>query len=171
MGRSDRTRVKWLAYTGLFFLLFFLERCVLNRFPLWGVIPWLTPLAVTAVGFLEGAFSGSVFGLGAGLLSALALGTGHAGLIWSYTAIGIACGTTVNKTLGRTFPGYLLCGLAALCFLEGLQAAWRIFLLGDPAEAVLRIAGAEGLFSLLFAPLLYPGFRWICGRFRSEMEF
>ena len=69
----------------------------------------LVPLTAAAVGFLEGAMPGSVFGVTAGLFSALTLGPGHARFIWCDCAIGILCGATVNKALGRTFHGYLLC--------------------------------------------------------------
>ena len=171
MGWEDRTGLKWWSYTALFFLLFFLERCVLNRFPLWGAVPRLAPLAVAAVGFWEGSFSGAVFSLGAGLLCALTAGTEGAGLIWQYTAIGIACGTTVNKTLGRSLLGYLLCALGSLLFLEGVEVLVRLLFLNQAAEPVCRIAGGEGLYSLLFAPLVYPAFRGVCRRFRTDMEF
>ncbi len=42
----------WPVRIGALLLCFFLERCILNRFPLWGGTPLLTPLAVAAVGFL-----------------------------------------------------------------------------------------------------------------------
>lgn len=171
MGWGDRTGLKWGSYAGLFFLLFFLERCVFNRLPLWGTVPLLTPLAVAAVGFWEGSFSGALFGLGAGLLCALTGGVQGAGLIWQYTAIGIACGTTVNKTLGRSLLGYLLCALGSLTFLEGLEVLVRLLFLNQAAGPVCRIAGGEGLYSLLFAPLVYPLFREVRRRFRTEMEF
>lgn len=171
MGWQDRTGLKWVCHSALFLLLFLLERCVCNRIPLWGVVPRLAPLAVAAVGFWEGTFSGAVFGLGAGLLCALTPGSEGAALIWQYTVIGLACGTTVNKTLGRSLAGYLLCALASLLFLEGLQVLVRVLFLNQGAEAVWRIAGAEGLCSLLFAPLVYPAVRGVSRRFRLEREF
>lgn len=170
MGWQDRSGWKWGCLSALFLLLLCLERCLLNRFPLWGAVPQLAPLVVAAVGFWEGAFSGSVFGLGAGLLCALTSG-GEAAFVWQYTAIGLACGTTVDKTLGRSLLGYLLCALASLLFLEGLQVVVRVFFLNQPWATVGRIAGAEGLYSLLFAPLIYPAVRGLSRRFRPEMEF
>lgn len=171
MGWRDRTGLKWVCHSALFLLLLLLERCVCNRVPLWGAVPRLAPLAVAAVGVWEGSFSGAVFGLGAGLLCALSPGSEGAALIWQYTAIGLACGTTVNKTLGRSLAGYLLCALASLLFLEGLQVLGRILFFNQEAEAVCRIAGAEGLYSLLFAPLIYPAVRGVSRKFRTEMEF
>lgn len=171
MGNSNRTLPKWLAYTGAFFLCFFLERCVCNRWSLWGGTPLLAPLTAAAVGFFEGAFAGSLFGLGTGLLSALAIGRGSARLIWCYTAIGIACGATLNKSLGRTFPGYLLCALGSLAFLEGIQLFIRLLFLKEEAQPVLALAGAEGMYSLLFAPVIYLAFWAVYRRFRSELEF
>lgn len=171
MGNSNRALPKWLTYSGAFFLFFFLERCVLNRWPLWGGTPMLAPLTAAAVGFFEGAFAGSLFGLGTGLLSALAIGPGSARLVWCYTAIGIACGATLNKALGRTFPGYLLCALGSLAFLEGGQLLIRLLFLDGEPRPVLTLAGAEGLYSLLLAPVIYLVFWAVYRRFRSELEF
>ncbi len=171
MTNTDRTLPKWLTYSAAFFLCFFLERCILNRFPLWGALPMLAPLTAAAVGFLEGAFPGSVFGLAAGLFSALALGPGHARLIWCNTLIGLFCGATVNKAIGRTFHGYLLCAGGSLAFLEGLELLLRLFFDDQAAGPVLSMAGAEGLYSFLFSPLVYLLFWHIYRRFRSDLEF
>lgn len=171
MGWKDRSGQKWASFSALLVLLFLLESCVCNRFPLWGAVPRLMPLAVAAVGFWEGTFAGAVFGLGGGLLCALTAGSEGGALIWQYTAIGLACGTTVNKSLGRSLLGYLLCALASLLFLEGLQVLTRVLFLHEPAEAVVRIAGAEGLYSLLYALPIYPAARGVSRKFRREMEF
>lgn len=170
MGRS-RAEGKWLRYAGLLLLLWFLERCVLNRLPLGGLLPWLTPLGVAALGFWEGSYVGAVWGVAAGLLTGLTGSTGGAALIWQEMLIGIACGTTRNKALGRTLLGYLLCALGSLLFLEGGQILVRACFLGQELAAVCRIAGGEGLCSLAFAPLIYPAFRWVSRRFGTEMEF
>ncbi|MCD7945612.1 MAG: hypothetical protein LUF81_03240 [Clostridiales bacterium] len=161
----------WPIRIGVLLLCFFLERCVLNRFPLWGGTPLLMPLAVASIGFLEGSGPGAVCGLGAGLASALAMGSDGTALIWFDTAIGLACGATLDKALGRTFPGYLLCALVTMLLWEGLQSVIHIFFLGDAADAVLALAGAEGGYSLIFAPVLYLVFLLLHDRFRSELEF
>lgn len=171
MGWQRRSRLKWVGYSVLFLLLFLLESCVCNRFPLWGAIPRLAPLTVAAVGTREDAFSGSLFGLGAGLLCALTAGTEGAVLIWQYTAIGLFCGTTVDKTLGRSLPGYLLCAVGSMLFLEGCQVFVRVLFLNQAAQPVLRIAGAEGLYSLLYAPVIYLVVRGVSRKFRLEMEY
>ncbi|MCD8382969.1 MAG: hypothetical protein LUC30_08700 [Clostridiales bacterium] len=161
----------WPARIGVLLLCFFLERCVLNRLPLWGGTPLLMPLAAAAVGFLEGSGAGAICGLGAGLASALAMGSDGTALIWFDTAVGLVCGFTLDRALGRTFPGYLLCALGTMLLWEGLQAVIHILFLGDAAVTVLALAGAEGGYSLLFAPVIYLVFRLLHDRFRSEPEF
>lgn len=131
----------------------------------------LVPLTVAAVGFLEGAFSGSVFGTAAGLLTALALGGGHARLIWCDMLIGTLCGATVNKALGRTFHGYLLCAAGSVAFLEGMELLLRLVLAHGEAEPVLALAAAEGVYSFFFAPPVYLLFWCVHRRFRSDLEF
>ena len=171
MGWQDRSKLKWASYSGLYLLLFLVESCLLSRFPLAGAIPRLTPLGVAAVGFWEGAYSGSLFGLGAGVLCALAPGGQGAALVWQYTAIGLLSGTTVDKTLGRSFLGYLLCALVTLLGLEGLEIGVRFLFFDQPLGTVAAIAGAEGLYSLLFAPLIYPAVRFVRETFRQDREF
>lgn len=171
MGWQDRSKWKWASYSGLYLLLFLLESCLLSRFPLAGTIPRLTPLGVAAVGFWEGSCSGALFGLGAGALCALVPGGQGAALVWQYTAVGLFCGTTVDKTLGRSFFGYLLCALLTLLGLEGLQVGLRVLFLDQPLGAVARIAGWEGLYSLFFAPLIYPAVRLVREKFRQDREF
>lgn len=161
----------WPLRIGVLLLCFFLERCILNRFPLWGGTPLLMPLVVAAIGFLEGSGPGAVCGLGAGLAGALAMGSDGTALIWFETAVGLVCGATLDKALGRTFPGYLLCALGTMLLWEGLQAVIHILFLGDAPGAVLALAGAEGVYSLVFAPILYPVFHTLHDRFRSEPEF
>ncbi|MBQ8935310.1 MAG: EamA family transporter, partial [Oscillospiraceae bacterium] len=105
------------------------------------------------------------------LLSALALGPGHARFIWCDCAIGILCGATVNKALGRTFHGYLLCAAGSLGALEGLELLLRLFFDDQEAGPVLATAGGELAYSILFAPVIYLLFWGIYRRFRSDLEF
>lgn len=171
MSNTNRDLSKWLCYAGAFFFCFFLERCIFNAIPLWHAVPLLAPLAVAAAGFLEGAFSGAVFGLGAGFLCALTYGQGNARMIWCLTLVGMLCGATVKKALGRTFPGYLLCAVGAMGFLEGMQLLLRLLFAEGNAGAVVGTALGEAGYSLLFTPMIFWVFWLVYRHFRSPLEF
>lgn len=171
MSRRERTRALWVSYGILFAVVFFLERCVCNRFPLFGAVPLAAPVVVALAGSLEGAWFGTAFGLAAGVLCALVYQPVGAAMVWACTALGLACGLTVNRTMGRTFLGCLLCALGGVVWIEAVQAVPRLLFLEQDPAAVGRIAGAEALYSALFAPLLYPVVRAIHERFGLEPDY
>lgn len=169
MKNTNQTVPKWCSYAGGFLVCFFLERCVCNALPLWQAVPLLTPLAAAAVGFWEGAEAGALFGLGAGLLASAACGPGHARMIWMLSLIGWLCGQTVQRSLGRTLPGYLLCAAAAMAGVEAVQTA--LAFRGEHLEAVASIALREGGCSLLYAPGVGLLFSCLYRRFRPSLEW
>ncbi len=171
MSRRERLHALWAAYGLLFAAVFFLERCVCNRFPLLGAVPLIAPVLCALVGSLEGAWFGAAFGLAGGVLCALVYRPVGAAMVWAVTAVGLASGLTVNRALGRTFLGCLLCALGAVVWIEGVQAVPRLLFLHQEAAAVGRVAGAEALCSALFAPLLYPAARAIHERFGLEGDY
>ena len=60
---------KWMTYTVLGLLpLWLLDAYILSRYPVEGLTPQLLPLAVVCVAILEGAYAGTGFGMGVGLL-------------------------------------------------------------------------------------------------------
>ena len=150
---SDQARSKLALYIVLTALVFVLQRWVLNRLELGGIVPQLMPFAVTAVAMLEGSRPGAWFGLGTGLVAGLM--TEGASLIWFYALLGALWGGTRNKLMGGTFPGYLLCALGSILLLEGGTLLWGLAFAGEELAAMVPIALAEGGWSMAFAPLLY----------------
>ena len=63
---------KWSVYGLGLVLVWLLDGCILPRYPLFGTIPMLLPLAATAVAVLEGAYGGAGFGMAVGLVWELA---------------------------------------------------------------------------------------------------
>mgnify|MGYP000712518133 CR=1 FL=1 len=57
MTRRDQIH-KWFVYALALIPVWLLDEFVLNRIPLFGVIPMLLPLAVVAVAVLEGRWPG-----------------------------------------------------------------------------------------------------------------
>ena len=130
--------IKWLAYILALLPVWFLESFVLSRFPLMGVKPMLLPFCVVAVATLEGATAGAGFGLGVGLLA--------------------------QYVLRQDFVGCFLCGVLALCTIDGLRIALRLLGGVAPLNVMLTLAGKEILWSLCFTPLVYLLFRWVFRR-------
>ena len=79
MTRRDQTH-KWFVYALALIPVWLLDEFVLNRIPLFGVIPMLLPLAVVAVAVLEGSVAGAGFGMAVGILWELAYPGGFGGL-------------------------------------------------------------------------------------------
>lgn len=153
MRGTDQAGRKWAIYGVLILAAFVLERCVFNRLVLWNAVPVLLPLVVSAIGFLEGSGAGAVLGLGAGFLAGLT--AGEAGPVWLYPFMAIACGSTRDKALGRTFLGYLLCAGAGMLFLESSRLLWQGLFRNWDMAAMLPVAAGEAAYSLLFAPVWY----------------
>ena len=62
MTRNDFL-IKWGVYALAILPVWWCELFLLNRFPLFGVIPMLLPLTAVAVAVLEGATAGAGYGL------------------------------------------------------------------------------------------------------------
>lgn len=169
MKNTNQNLPKWLCTAGAFFFCLFLECCLFSRLPVKGAVPVLVPLTAAAAGFLEGPWEGAVFGLCAGTVWAALCGQARA--IWLLALIGQLCGMTLHRTLGRTFPGYLLCAAGVLALWELGQALPALALHREQGRALLAIALREGGYSLAFVPLVYLLFYAIHRRFRPGLEF
>ena len=134
MTQRDTT-IKVAAYGAALVALMVLNYYVLGPLPI--PQPLLLLCGAVAVGTLEGPRFGAGFGLAAGLVMAT---VGHAGLLCVPAVSAIAWGTGVltQHILRRDLVGHVLCALCAL----------------------LRVAGPELLWSLLFS---FPAY-WL-GRF------
>lgn len=168
MARNHGSLIKWLTYSGGVLLLFFLERCVLNRLPIYGCTPVLAILAVVTVACFEGCMSGSILGLCVGTLCALVYYRAGQLMVPVCTVCGLLAGATTDRQMGKTLPGVLLCDLGALLCMEGLHVWIRVVFWRQELDGLLRIAVPEGLYSFLFALPIYALFRLIYRRFRTD---
>ena len=119
---------KWSSYALALLGVWLVDAYILSRFPVFGVTPLLLPVAVTAVGVLEGASGGAGFGLGAGLLWAAAYAGSQGGRVLLLTVLGIFTGVLARHALSQTLMGCVLCSAAALAVVEGIQMAEELFL-------------------------------------------
>ena len=105
--------IKWLAYALALLPVWFAQAFLVNRFPLFGVIPSLMPLAAVAVAVLEGASAGAGFGLAVGALFDT-LEPGSAGwMTLALTLVGLCAGLLAQYVLRQDLLGCLVCSLLA----------------------------------------------------------
>lgn len=155
---------KWLVYALGLLLVWLLDAYILPRYPLWGITPMLLPSAVVAVSVLEGAYAGTGFGLGVGLLWELAYPGGFGGLVVAMALVGTVTGGAAQYILSQSLPGCLLCTVAVLAVLDGLRIAQGLITETATLPVLLQIAVPECLLSLAWTPVVYLLFRTIYRR-------
>ena len=109
-------------------------------------------------------YSGAGFGLGAGLLWALAYPGGYGSRVFLLSLAGLECGALCQYVLSQSLAGCMLCAAGVVALLD-LQQILRQ-LLADLADlpALLQVAVPEFLLSLLWTPVIYLLFRAIYRR-------
>ena len=155
---------KWFAYALGLLPVWVLDAYILPRYPLWGTVPMLLPLAVAAVAVLEGAYSGTGFGLAVGLLWELAYPGGFGGQVFFLALAGMAMGAVSQYALSQSFAGCLICSAGVLGLLDLLRVGLRLFINAAGLTALLQVAVPEFLWSLAWTPLVWLLFRFIYNR-------
>ena len=155
---------KWFIYALGLVPIWLLDACILPRYPLWGSVPMLLPLAAAAVSVLEGAYSGAGFGLAVGLLWELAYPGGFGGQVFFLALAGMAMGAVSQYALSQSFAGCLICSAGVLGLLDLLRVGLRLFINAAGLTALLQVAGPEFLWSLAWTPQVWLLFRFIYNR-------
>ncbi len=150
---------KWLVYALGLLPVWLLDAYILPRYPLYGASPMLLPLAVAAVAVLEGAYSGTGFGLGVGLLWELAYPGGFGGQVFFLALAGMAMGAVSQYALSQSFIGCLICAAGTVGLLELLRVARGLLTNAAPLSALLEAAAPEFLWSVAWTPLVWLLFR------------
>ena len=153
--------LKWLCYALGVLPVWLAETQILNRVPLFGVIPVLLPLAAVAVALWEGARCGAVFGLCLGVIADATYPGAPGGMTLGLCLMGFVTGAVSQYGVRQTFVGYALCAGVSMGILELGRIAWCLFTQLGPLPAVALVAVKEGLWSLCFIPLIYPLFKLI----------
>lgn len=154
MTRQDLF-IKWSHYGAAALLVFFLERCVFARLPVWGCIPMLIPLVVVMVAALEGSAAGAVFGLITGAACAITLARASLWLPLAFAAIGMLCGITTQYAISRSFSGCLFCAGGTLLVMDAFRCVYWALWGGATLLPLLRVVAGEVLYSLALLPLIY----------------
>ena len=152
---------KWLVYALGLLPVWLLDAYILPRYPLYGASPMLLPLAAAAVAVLEGAYSGTGFGLGVGLLWELAYPGGFGGLVFFLALAGMAMGAVSQYALSQTFIGCLICAAGTVGLLELLRIARGLLTNAAPLTALVEAAAPEFLWSVAWTPLVWLLFRTV----------
>ena len=163
MTRRDLIH-KWLVYALGLLPVWLLDAYILPRYPLWGTVPMLLPLAAAAVAVLEGAYSGTGFGLAVGLLWELAYPGGFGGQVFFLALAGMAMGAVSRYALSQSLAGCLICAAGLLALLSLLRIARLLLIDAAGLSDLLKVAVPEFLWSLAWTPPVWLLFRSIYNR-------
>lgn len=163
MTRRDQIH-KWFFYTLALIPVWLVDEFILNRIPLFGIIPMLLPLAVVAVAVLEGAVPGAGFGMAVGLLWELAYPGGSGILVFGMALAGMLTGSIAQYALSQSFVSCLLCSAGVLGMIDGARILRALFVQSETLDVLLRISTAEIVVSLCFTPFIYLLFRMVFRR-------
>ncbi len=167
MTRRDHT-IKWLLYALGAVPVWLMETTVLNRLPLFGIIPVLLPLAAVAAALFEGARSGAVYGLCLGVVAdAIYPGT-PGGMILALAVIGWLTGVLGQYRVRQTYVGYLLCAALGMLVLEAAHVLTGLITRLGPATALLKTAAMEGAWSLVFTLPIFGLYKLIYNKVGGE---
>lgn len=147
--------LKWLLYTLVLLVLSVLQDVVLCRFRLFGATTELVPCGIFMICVIQGAQSGCLFALIAGLVYIFS-GSGPG--IYAVALIPIlAVAVTIFRQsyLRKGFSATLLCTTAAVMAYEMVVFLVNL-LLGLTHVGRAGIFALTGLYSLVAAPVLYP---------------
>ncbi len=161
MTRRD-TVIKWLAYGVALILIAILNYYVIGPLPI--ALPLLLPMAAVAVGTLEGPLFGAGFGIAAG---AVMFTVGHSSplLLPILAAVGWLCGLMTQYVLRRDLVGHLLCAIITTVAWEAFEVGSRLLGGVAPIRTLLRVAGPELLWTLVFSFPVYWVGRFCCVHF------
>ncbi len=155
---------KWLVYALGVAPVWLLDAYILPRLPVFGVSPMLLPLAVVSVAVLEGAFAGTGFGMGVGLLWELGYPGGFGGLVLGMAVAGMVSGALSQYVLRQSYPGSLICAAGTVGTLDALRILRALLTNAAPLPALLQVAVPELLLSLAWSPAVWLVFRNIYDR-------
>lgn len=156
---------KWRTYAleGLL-PIWLLDLYVLSRYPMFELTPQLLPLAVVCVAVLEGAYAGTGFGLGVGLLWTLTYPGTMSMRILLLALVGMAVGVLTQYALQQSFPGYLLCSFGVMVLINGLNVLQQRMVYRADLSMLARVACGDCLLTLMWSPVVYVLFQKIFRR-------
>mgnify|MGYP004521207989 FL=1 len=138
MLARNETIFKWALYAAAAALCFFVQAFVLQRFTVWGVIPFLYPALAAIPATYEGPVPGTVFALAVGVVCDLLL---PEPLPCFYTLVFPLVGLCASLIAQSWLPAGFLCSLAVTALGFVLTGVFHCFLLWTREKAAWE-AGA-----------------------------
>lgn len=154
MLARNETIFKWTLYAAAALVCFFVQAAVCQRILLWGVIPFLYPLAAAIPATYEGPAAGAAFALAVGVTCDLLL---PAASPCFYTLVFPLAGLCAGLLAQSLLPAGILCALASAAASFLLTGAANCLLLWMQGKAAWG-AGAFVALREFFvtAPLAIP---------------
>ena len=150
MLARNETIFKWALYAAAAMLCFFVQAFVLQRFTVWGVIPFVFPALAAIPATYEGPVPGTIFALAVGVVCDLLL---PEPLPCFYTLVFPLVGLCAGLISLSWLPAGLLCSLAAIALGFVFPGVFHCLLLWAREKAAWG-AGAFVCFRELVVSLL-----------------
>ena len=151
--------MKWTAYLLAMALVTVVNYYVIGPLPI--ALPQLLPILAVAGGTLEGASFGAVYGAVCGsAMSSL----GHLGpaCVAVLSLIGWGAGLTTQYLLRRDVWGHLICSVITALVWELCTLGFHLLSGAAPLPVLLRTAGPELLWTLIFILPVYWAGQFCC---------
>lgn len=163
MLARNETIFKWALYSAAAVLCLLLQNALLQRFTIWGVIPFLYPMLAAIPATYEDPAPATVFALAMGVVCDLLL---PEAIPCFYTLVFPLTGLTASLLAKSILPAGFLCSLAATAITFLATGVFHCALLLDGNSSQIW---ASGMFLSLrefcvSAPLIFPVtllFRWV----------
>lgn len=136
---------------------------ILARVRIFGVRPFITPLAAVAVGFFNGGVWGAVYGLIAGILADHSLNGPKVMLTVLFPIIGFFSGALPMYFMSRRFASFMFLSLGALFLTAVCQMFRYLVFTGTEILPLLLTAGLQIILSLPFVAAVYHSFKAASG--------
>jgi hypothetical protein len=144
-----------IAHIIFIIAIYILQSMVFTYLPIGGVVPVLLPIAVVGIATFEGSSRGGGYGLLAGLLCDISFNQPVIVMTVTLTVVGIVIGVLSETIMARGFPSYFLGCLGALILTAFVGFFSLLFFNDTDITALLRTAGEQTLYSVVFVFPIY----------------
>ena len=149
-GTKFHIVLRSVGYVFLLVAYFLLQDSIFSQLPLFGVVPLLMPVCCTAIALAEGMERGGAFGVVAGVLCDIAIGSPPIGFTILLTLLGLGVGWLSDRLMGRNFLTLVLLSFGSLLVCGFFQTFTLWAFEGVPLGPLLKTVFLQTLYSLFF---------------------
>lgn len=160
---------KWGLYSAALLVLLLVQQGLHALPPVFGVLPFLTPMIVAVVAALEGPISGTIFGIAVGFCCDLG-STGVFSGVYTLGFFAVALGISIISKywVRRSVFGSLIWAALAFLILDIVQGGFVLLFKGAGILPVLSLCAREGSVSILFVIPIFLLYHFLHRLFRYE---